>query len=91
MSGSDTEQAKGAGEAPLGSTCMCRSARRLATLRFYQTQPTAETVLGFLDGVKTEAGLTSPWPRPVTTVFWGGGTRRFAGAAADRGAGSDDS
>ena len=40
---------------------------------FYQTQPTAETVAGFLEGVKAEAELVD-WPRPVTTVFWGGGT-----------------
>jgi len=74
MSGSDTEQAKGAGEAPLGlyvHVPFCASTCDFCA--FYQTQPTAETVRGFLDGVKTEAGLVA-WPRPVTTVFWGGGT-----------------
>lgn len=74
MSGSDTEQAKGAGEAPLGlyvHVPFCASTCDFCA--FYQTQPTAETVLGFLDGVKAEAGLVA-WPRPVTTVFWGGGT-----------------
>jgi oxygen-independent coproporphyrinogen-3 oxidase len=74
MSGSDTEQAKGAGEAPLGlyvHVPFCASTCDFCA--FYQTQPTAETVQGFLDGVKTEAGLVA-WPRPVTTVFWGGGT-----------------
>ncbi len=74
MSGSDTEQAKGAGEAPLGlyvHVPFCASTCDFCA--FYQTQPTAETVAGFLDSVKTEAGLVA-WPRPVTTVFWGGGT-----------------
>lgn len=74
MSGSDTEQAKGAGEAPLGlyvHVPFCASTCDFCA--FYQTQPTAETVRGFLDGVKTESGLVA-WPRPVTTVFWGGGT-----------------
>ena len=40
---------------------------------FYQTQPTAETVRGFLAGAAREAGLVV-WNRPVDTVFWGGGT-----------------
>ena len=40
---------------------------------FYQIQPTAETVRGFLAGAGREAGLVS-WGRPVDTVFWGGGT-----------------
>ena len=40
---------------------------------FYQTQPTAEGVKRFLTGVETEARLPN-WARPVTTVFWGGGT-----------------
>jgi oxygen-independent coproporphyrinogen-3 oxidase len=40
---------------------------------FYQTQPTAETVRGFLAGVAREADLVT-WKRPVDTVFWGGGT-----------------
>jgi len=40
---------------------------------FYQTQPTAESVRGFLDGVAREAGLVR-WNRLVETVFWGGGT-----------------
>jgi oxygen-independent coproporphyrinogen-3 oxidase len=74
MSGSDTEQAKGADETPLGlyvHVPFCASTCDFCA--FYQTQPTAETVTGFLDGVKTEAGLVA-WPRPVTTVFWGGGT-----------------
>jgi oxygen-independent coproporphyrinogen-3 oxidase len=40
---------------------------------FYQVQPTAEAVRGFLAGVALEAGLVA-WNRPVDTVFWGGGT-----------------
>ena len=40
---------------------------------FYQVAPTAKAVAGFLAGVAREAGLVT-WPRPVTTVFWGGGT-----------------
>jgi putative oxygen-independent coproporphyrinogen III oxidase len=40
---------------------------------FYQTTPTAEGVRRFLSGVVREAELV-PWPRPVDTVFWGGGT-----------------
>jgi oxygen-independent coproporphyrinogen-3 oxidase len=40
---------------------------------FYQTEPTAELVRGFLAGVGLEAGLV-PWNRRVDTVFWGGGT-----------------
>jgi oxygen-independent coproporphyrinogen-3 oxidase len=40
---------------------------------FYQTSPTADGVEGFLSGIEEEANLVE-WPRPVTTVFWGGGT-----------------
>lgn len=40
---------------------------------FYQKQPTADDVSRFLEGVDREATLVA-WPRPVTTVFWGGGT-----------------
>ena len=74
MSGSDTEQAKGADAVPLGlyvHVPFCASTCDFCA--FYQTQPTAETVQGFLAGVETEAELVE-WPRPVTTVFWGGGT-----------------
>lgn len=39
---------------------------------FYQTTPTAAGVKQFLSGVEREADLVT-W-RPVTTVFWGGGT-----------------
>jgi oxygen-independent coproporphyrinogen-3 oxidase len=40
---------------------------------FYQTQPTADLVRRFLQGMEDEAKRVS-WSRPVTTVFWGGGT-----------------
>jgi oxygen-independent coproporphyrinogen III oxidase len=40
---------------------------------FYQVQPTAEAVRGFLAGTAREADLVA-WNRPVDTVFWGGGT-----------------
>jgi len=40
---------------------------------FYQTSPTAEAVAMFLSTVALEADLAA-WKRPVTTVFWGGGT-----------------
>lgn len=74
MSAPVTAQAKGVGSAPLGlyvHVPFCASTCDFCA--FYQTQPTSETVLGFLDGVKAETALVE-WPRPVTTVFWGGGT-----------------
>lgn len=40
---------------------------------FYQTTPTAKAVTRFLVGVANEANLVN-WVRPVSTVFWGGGT-----------------
>jgi oxygen-independent coproporphyrinogen III oxidase len=40
---------------------------------FYQKQPTANDVSRFLSAIEREAALVS-WSRPVTTVFWGGGT-----------------
>jgi oxygen-independent coproporphyrinogen III oxidase len=40
---------------------------------FYQKQPNADDVSRFLSGIEAETALVS-WPRPVTTVFWGGGT-----------------
>jgi oxygen-independent coproporphyrinogen-3 oxidase len=40
---------------------------------FYQKQPTATDVKQFLAGIEREATLVA-WSRPVTTVFWGGGT-----------------
>ena len=46
---------------------------------FYQTQPTAGSIERYLDCVATEASLVA-WTRPVTTVFWGGGTPGLLGA-----------
>jgi oxygen-independent coproporphyrinogen-3 oxidase len=40
---------------------------------FYQTKPTAHGVKSFLGGIVREADLVT-WDRPVTTIFWGGGT-----------------
>src|SRR5882724_10233889 len=40
---------------------------------FYQTEPTADKVQRFLEGIVSEANQVT-WTRPVTTVFWGGGT-----------------
>jgi len=40
---------------------------------FYQVKPTSEAMDKFLAGIVAEAKLVE-WPRPVTTVFWGGGT-----------------
>jgi oxygen-independent coproporphyrinogen III oxidase len=40
---------------------------------FYQKEPTANDVARFLSGIEAEAELIE-WPRPVSTVFWGGGT-----------------
>jgi oxygen-independent coproporphyrinogen-3 oxidase len=69
-----TGQAKGATTEPLGlyvHVPFCASTCDFCA--FYQTEPTAAAVKGFLSGVEREARLVS-WPRPVTTVFWGGGT-----------------
>ncbi len=40
---------------------------------FYQTQPTAGDVQRYLAAIEEEARQID-WGRPVTTVFWGGGT-----------------
>jgi oxygen-independent coproporphyrinogen-3 oxidase len=40
---------------------------------FYQIKPTADGIERFLAGIQSEAKLVR-WPRPVSTVFWGGGT-----------------
>jgi len=40
---------------------------------FYQKQPGAEEVERYLMGIEREAAMVE-WKRPVTTVFWGGGT-----------------
>lgn len=40
---------------------------------FYQVKPTADDVDKFLKGLRREADLVE-WSRPLSTVFWGGGT-----------------
>src|SRR5471032_431192 len=40
---------------------------------FYQVHPTAESIEGFIKSLSAEAGLVD-WNRPLSTVFWGGGT-----------------
>jgi oxygen-independent coproporphyrinogen-3 oxidase len=40
---------------------------------FYQVHPTAESIEGFIKTLSDEAGLID-WDRPLSTVFWGGGT-----------------
>ena len=75
MSGLVTEQAKAApAERPLGLYAhvpFCASTCDFCA--FYQTTPTADAVRRFLAGIEQEAELVE-WTRPVTTVFWGGGT-----------------
>lgn len=75
MSGRPSEQAKAeAVSAPLGlyvHVPFCASTCDFCA--FYQQQPTADDVARFLNGIEREAALVV-WPRPVTTVFWGGGT-----------------
>src|SRR3954463_4840237 len=76
MSGLSTEQAKAepAPSSPLGlyvHVPFCASTCDFCA--FYQKQPTANDVAKFLEGIEREASLIQ-WARPVTTVFWGGGT-----------------
>lgn len=40
---------------------------------FYQTAPTAAGIRDYLAGISDEVKLVTP-DRPVTTIFWGGGT-----------------
>jgi len=40
---------------------------------FYQVQPKADSIEEYLETVELEAQLVN-WDRPITTVFWGGGT-----------------
>jgi len=47
---------------------------------FYQVQPTADSVESFIEYAAAEAGLVT-WERPLTTVFWGGGTPGLLSAA----------
>jgi oxygen-independent coproporphyrinogen-3 oxidase len=86
MSGLGTEQAKASAAssrlsaspanlpAPLGlyvHVPFCASTCDFCA--FYQTQPTAGSVERFLAALAQEAALVT-WDRPVSTVFWGGGT-----------------
>lgn len=74
MSHSATEQAKAETAAPLGvyvHVPFCASTCDFCA--FYQTKPTAHGVKSFLGDVAREMELVT-WSRPVTTVFWGGGT-----------------
>lgn len=74
MSHIASEQDKAATAKPLGlyvHVPFCASTCDFCA--FYQTKPTAQGVQRFLDGVASEAELVN-WGRPVTTVFWGGGT-----------------
>src|SRR5258708_8631693 len=74
MSGLAPEQAKAASASLLGlyvHVPFCASTCDFCA--FYQTQPTAEGVRRFLAGIADEADLVA-WARPVSTVFWGGGT-----------------
>ena len=68
------EQAKGEAERPLGlyvHVPFCASTCDFCA--FYQVHPTAQSVGGFIEHVRRESGLVR-WDRPVSTVFWGGGT-----------------
>lgn len=74
MSGVSATQAKAEPVAPLGlyvHVPFCASTCDFCA--FYQRVPTAGDVDRFLRGIDGEAALAA-WPRPVTTVFWGGGT-----------------
>ena len=69
-----TEQAKAETGAPLGlyvHVPFCASTCDFCA--FYQVKPTADGVDRFLAGIAEESELVR-WDRPVTTVFWGGGT-----------------
>ncbi|MFM1852463.1 MAG: hypothetical protein RIS54_2147 [Verrucomicrobiota bacterium] len=74
MSGTGLAQDKAAPADPLGMYVhvpFCASTCDFCA--FYQVRPTAGDVAKFLGNVEMEAELVS-WRRPVTTVFWGGGT-----------------
>ncbi|MES2696229.1 MAG: coproporphyrinogen III oxidase, partial [Verrucomicrobiota bacterium] len=74
MSGLPTEQDKAEAGPALGLYAhvpFCASTCDFCA--FYQTTPTADGVQRFLEGMALEAESVT-WPRPVTTVFWGGGT-----------------
>ncbi len=68
------EQAKAEDVRPLGvyvHVPFCASTCDFCA--FYQVHPTAETVESFINCLSAEAALVD-WNRPLSTVFWGGGT-----------------
>jgi oxygen-independent coproporphyrinogen III oxidase len=68
------EQAKAEDVRPLGlyvHVPFCASTCDFCA--FYQIPPTAESVGSFIKCLSAEAALVD-WNRPVSTVFWGGGT-----------------
>lgn len=68
------EQAKGEQAEPLGlyvHVPFCASTCDFCA--FYQVKPTADSIEGFIEGVRREAALV-PWEGRLSTVFWGGGT-----------------
>jgi oxygen-independent coproporphyrinogen III oxidase len=68
------EQAKGEDIKPLGlyvHVPFCASTCDFCA--FYQVSPTGDSVEGFINRVADEARLVD-WNRPLSTVFWGGGT-----------------
>ncbi|QYM80514.1 radical SAM family heme chaperone HemW [Horticoccus luteus] len=74
MSGLVAEQAKAESVKALGlyvHVPFCASTCDFCA--FYQEQPTATTVKGFLTDIGREAKLVR-WARPIETIFWGGGT-----------------
>ncbi len=74
MSERTTGQDKAERDAPLGlylHVPFCASTCDFCA--FYQVKPTGAAVDRFLAGMEEEAALVT-WSRPVTTVFWGGGT-----------------
>lgn len=74
MTGPSLEQAKAEPASPLGlyvHVPFCASTCDFCA--FYQTTPTAGAVKRFLEFIAREAALVA-WTRPITTVFWGGGT-----------------
>ncbi len=75
MRGAATEeQAKGEEAEPLGlyvHVPFCATTCDFCA--FYQVRPTAESVEGFIKTLGEESRLVD-WSRPLSTVFWGGGT-----------------
>jgi oxygen-independent coproporphyrinogen-3 oxidase len=82
MRGAATEeQAKGEDAEPLGlyvHVPFCASTCDFCA--FYQVRPTAESVEGFIKTLGDESRLVD-WGRPLSTVFWGGGTPGLLGPA----------